>query len=152
MDKIRYDSSGEYDKKLTITDGSMFMNKSLKLSFQKGDWLAVVLVIVLTVLTAGFFMPKNTASEKKIIQIFHDNQLIKECSPDGEESFWVEGTYRNKIVISGGSVSVAESNCPGEDCVHSGRISHAGRSIVCLPNKVEIRIVGVENEVDFVVR
>jgi len=59
MDKIRYDSSGEYDKKLTITDGSMLMNKSLKLSFQKGDWLAVVLVIVLTVLTAGFFLPKS---------------------------------------------------------------------------------------------
>lgn len=128
------------------------MNKSLKLSFQKGDWVAVVLVILLMGLTAGLFLPKSTASEKKIIQIFQDNQLIKECSPDREESFWVEGTYRNQIVISAGSVSVAESNCPGGDCVHSGRISDAGRSIVCLPNKVEIRIVGAEDEVDFVVR
>jgi len=45
---------------------------------------------------------------------------------------------------------IAESTCPGNDCVHSGKIHSAGRSIVCLPNRVEIRITG-ESDVDYVV-
>ncbi|MBQ8917117.1 MAG: NusG domain II-containing protein, partial [Oscillospiraceae bacterium] len=45
---------------------------------------------------------------------------------------------------------IAQSTCPGEDCVHSGWISSPGRSVVCLPNRVEIRITG-SSEVDFVV-
>ena len=44
-----------------------------------------------------------------------------------------------------------ESDCPGRDCVHSGSIGSTGRSIVCLPNRVEIRVISAEADVDFVV-
>ena len=61
--------------------------------------------------------------------------------------------YTNRIEIKDGKVFITESDCPGEDCVHSGWISEGGRSIVCLPNRVEIRIEGeTESEVDFIVR
>ena len=33
-----------------------------------------------------------------------------------------------------------EADCPGKDCVHTGSISKAGSAIVCLPNRLEIRI------------
>ena len=49
------------------------------------------------------------------------------------------------------NIAITGSDCPGEDCVHSGWIKASGRSIVCLPNKVEIRIVGQSDDVDFVV-
>ena len=65
----------------------------------------------------------------------------------------IENNYTNKLVVKDGKVAIVESDCPGMDCVHSGRISGKGRSLVCLPNRVEIRIEGeMESEVDFIVR
>lgn len=128
------------------------MEGALRLSFRKGDWIAIIGVVVLGVAVAGFFCAKCVSSEVEVIQIFQNNQLIRECSLHTEESISVEGAYHNIIEISHGRVAIIESDCPGEDCVHSGFISQAGRSIVCLPNKLEVRIVGTSDDVDFIVR
>ena len=124
--------------------------ESMRLSFRKGDWIAAALVIVLICVSAVCFWSVD-GTESPIIQIYQNNTLVKECSLDKEETFVIEGAYENTIVIQGGKVAITKSDCPGEDCVHSGWISSMGRSIVCLPNRVEIRITG-ESEVDFVVR
>ena len=57
-------------------------------------------------------------------------------------------------VICDGKAAILESTCPGEDCVHSGWISQTGRSVVCLPNRAEVRIEGVSgaDDVDAVVQ
>ena len=57
---------------------------------------------------------------------------------------------RPTVVIRDGRAAILESDCPGGDCIHSGWISQPGRSIVCLPNRVELRIAG-QGDVDFVV-
>ena len=48
------------------------------------------------------------------------------------------------------SVRVSDSDCPGQDCVHTGPISRAGQSIVCLPAQVVISLVGAASDVDAV--
>ena len=48
------------------------------------------------------------------------------------------------------SVRVSDSDCPGQDCVHTGAISRAGQSIVCLPAQVVISLVGASSDVDAV--
>lgn len=126
------------------------MNNSLKLNFQKGDIIAIVLVIGFALALLFSFTQKNIGQESKI-QIFQDGSLIEERSLNTKETIYVNGTYKNTIVIDDGKVAITESNCPGEDCVHSGWISQAGRNIICLPNRVEVRIVGTDG-VDFVVR
>ena len=65
----------------------------------------------------------------------------------------IENSYTNKVMVKDKKVAIVESDCPGMDCVHSGWISGKGRSLVCLPNRVEIRVEGeMESEVDFIVR
>ena len=46
------------------------------------------------------------------------------------------------ITADGSGVRVADSDCPTQDCVHTGRISRAGQSIVCLPAQVAVQLVG----------
>ena len=53
----------------------------------------------------------------------------------------------NKIVIEKGSVHVSESSCPDGDEIAAGRIFKAGEMLVCLPNRLLIRITG-EKDVD----
>lgn len=129
------------------------MDSSLRLSFRKGDWLAIGIVAALALTVALLFVPGNGKNQDAVIQVYQNNVLVKECPLEAEEIFTITGDYNNTIVISEGKATIAESDCPGADCVHSGAISTIGRSIVCLPNKVEIRVAGqAEAEVDFVVR
>ena len=48
--------------------------------------------------------------------------------------------YYNVVVISGGTVSVTEASCKNQVCVKHGAISRSGESIVCLPNRLVVRI------------
>lgn len=56
--------------------------------------------------------------------------------------------HTNKITIKDGTVQMAYSDCKNQICVHDGSISKTNQSIVCLPNKVLIEIVGGEEEFD----
>lgn len=48
--------------------------------------------------------------------------------------------YYNVVEISGGSVRVSEASCKNQVCVHHSSISRPGESIVCLPNRLVVRI------------
>ena len=54
-----------------------------------------------------------------------------------------EGPARNALPPSGKSgLRVAASDCPTQDCVHTGMITRSGQSIVCLPARIIIRLEG----------
>lgn len=119
------------------------------LSFGRGDWIAVVLVVALALGVGLLFLPSSN-SGGEVVQIYQDGELIRELPLTAEALVEITGKYENTVEVHNGSVAMICSTCPGEDCVHSGRISRAGRSLVCLPNGVEIRIIG-SADIDFVV-
>ena len=118
--------------------------------FRKGDFLAIAIVAVLAVLVALCFFPKGSDSPVQA-QIYQSGDLIMSVSLEEDASFTITGKYTNVITVADGRIAVSASDCPGEDCVHSGAIHSSGRSIVCLPNSVEIRVVNAQSDVDFVV-
>lgn len=126
------------------------MKKNLRLSFQKGDIFAVLIVMCLIVLSGVLFLPRGE-TENGNVEIYKAGERIYVFPLTEDRTFSVDGEYRNVISVKDGRVSIIESDCPGTDCVHTGWISSAGRSIVCLPNRVEVRITSFD-EVDFVVR
>ena len=121
-----------------------------RLKFRKGDVLALLLVALLALGTGAAYTCMGNREEAKRVQVWHEGQLVREISLQSEETFRVEGDYISTVTVSGGRAAITASDCPGADCVHSGWIALPGRSVVCLPNRVEIRITG-EAEVDFVV-
>ena len=121
----------------------------MRLKFQKGDIFAVVLVIALALAVGLLFLPKS--AEGASVEIYHNGVLVKTVPLAVQEEFTLVGDYTNVIGVSDGTVSILHSDCPGRDCVHSGAISVPGRSLVCLPNGLEVRIVGKSSDVDFVV-
>ncbi|MBR6825259.1 MAG: NusG domain II-containing protein [Oscillospiraceae bacterium] len=126
------------------------MLDSKKLSFRKGDWIAVALVLILTVGVGLCFLSSGQETENAVVQIYQDGELLRELPLDGEATLTVGGKYENTLVVRDGTVAISHSTCPGEDCVHSGPIRKPGRSLVCLPNGVEVRITGT-GDIDFVV-
>ena len=120
------------------------MDKNSNFKFKFGDFMAVGLVFILAVIVFLGYLSANKSVENAKVQIYHNNELLQEFPLNSNEEiiYVVEGTYTNKIIIRDGEVFIEYANCPGTDCVHSGSISKPGRSLVCLPNKVEIRITG----------
>lgn len=122
----------------------------VRLGFQKGDFAAIGAVLALAAVVFALFLPARSG-DAAVVEIYQNGERLR-CFPlNADRQFTVTGDYTNVVTISGGKVAITESNCPGGDCVSCGWASSAGRSIVCLPNGVEIRIVGAQSEVDFVV-
>ncbi len=58
------------------------------------------------------------------------------------------------LEIKDNSASVVEAGCPDKVCVSSGKISSPGESIVCIPGRMSVKIIGEDggaDEADFIV-
>ena len=62
----------------------------------------------------------------------------------------IDGDFHLEIQVDSGGVCVTRSDCPGQDCVHTGRITRSGQSIVCLPEQVVIQLTGGTSDADVV--
>lgn len=120
----------------------------MRLRFQKGDMIAVAGVLLLAALVLLLFLPGERAA---YAEVYRNGELIKTVSLAQAQEFTVSGKYTNTVSVRDGRIAVTGSDCPGEDCVSCGWLDSAGRSIVCLPNGLEIRVVADGNGVDFVV-
>ena len=125
------------------------MKKEPNLSFGRGDWIAVVLVLVLAAAVLVLCLPRQ-GEENAVVQVWKEGELIYELPLHSDRELQIGGKYQNAVIIQNGRVYIRESTCPGGDCVHTKGISRSGQSIVCLPNRLELRITGT-GEVDFAV-
>lgn len=57
---------------------------------------------------------------------------------------------RNVIEIGNGCADVTEADCPDGLCERQRKIDESGESLVCLPNKVTVTVVGGDAEIDLV--
>lgn len=127
------------------------MNKKKRYCFLPADLLAVAAVVLpAAVIFFLFLLPART--EGACVRIYQNGRLLHTLSLEQDRELSVTGQYCCTVTVRDGAVAVTRSDCPGEDCVHSGWIRSPGRSIVCLPNGLEIRVVGQNGDVDFVVR
>ena len=122
----------------------------MKLRFQKWDIFAIAIVVVVAAMVLFLFLPDG-GSPAAYAEIYQDGKLVKTVSLSVDQEFSVTGKYTNTITICDGKIAVTQSDCPGEDCVSCGFTDSAGRSIVCLPNGLEIRVIAGDSDVDFVV-
>lgn len=120
----------------------------MQLRFQKWDIAVIAAVVLAAVLVFVAFLPNGDGAR---VQVYLDGKMVDTLPLDGELVRQYVGAYTNTVTVSSGKVAVTESDCPGGDCIHTGAISAYGRCIVCLPNGLEIRVVGKSGDVDFVV-
>ena len=115
--------------------------------------MIIFLVILLAIFIGVLFVMNTGTGQGTTICVYQDGIKIQELPLREDTEVLIQNIYTNKLAVKEGKTAIVESDCPGMDCVHSGWISGKGRSLVCLPNRVEIRIEGEEDsEVDFIVR
>lgn len=118
--------------------------------FKLGDLLAIAAVLGLAAVCFLAFLPSGH-EEAACARIYRNGELLMSVSLDQPQTFPVQGDYCNTVTVEHGTIAITASDCPGQDCVHSGAIHSPGRSLVCLPNGLEIRVMSGQSDVDFVV-
>lgn len=116
------------------------------------DALVVIIVVAFAVMTAAFVYGKNRG-ETLTATVKHRGQVAAQVALSTlteEKKITIDGQYHLIVTLTKDGVSVTESDCPGQDCVHTGRITRAGQSIVCLPEQVVVTLEGKTSAPDVV--
>ena len=95
----------------------------------------------------------ETGCSAVTVTITHRGALIQTIRLTGlteTKTVAIDGDYHLEIQVDSGGVCVTRSDCPGQDCVHTGRITRSGQSIVCLPEQVVIQLTGGTSDADVV--
>ena len=144
------------------------MNNSPKLTPGKYDLIVVAAVLALAALLGvRFWLPSEPESGTLLAVVEIDGAEVDRftLAQAAEET----RTYTNNGVTltvapcatvkrdaetrtqtETAGVRVVSSDCPTQDCVHTGQISRAGQSIVCLPAHIVITLAGADADYDLI--
>ncbi len=107
---------------------------------KKKDFILIFIVLLVIATTFGINYFINAKSGENI-EIYVDNELYKTYSIDDDDEIKIKSEEGYNIVkIHDHGVEITEASCPDKVCVNSGFITKPSESIVCLPNKVHIKI------------
>ena len=112
------------------------------------DAIVVVLVLALAIGTSWWFYGGLSRSGPAEYIITHRGEEIARGDLTEPREITVDGEYHLQIVCDGESIYVAHSDCPTQDCVRTAKATHPGQSIVCLPEQVIIKVVGMKTQSD----
>lgn len=134
------------------------MRPSPKLRPTAWDGLVVLCVILLALGLAFFQWRGGGSSEALTAVVSVDGAEVDRFSPgDLLESprTYTNNGYTLTVALGAGyegpnamppsgesGLCVTASDCPTQDCVHTGIIARSGQSIVCLPARIIIRLEG----------
>jgi len=133
--------------------GAGFGGAFLRRWWAPGDVLLVCAVVALSLLLIWQgFSGTSARSRKAVISV--NGKRVKEITlGDGRQELSVRGYQgESRLESEGGRVRMVDSACPDKLCVQTGWISRPGESIVCLPNRVVVEVVGDEEGPDVVNR
>ena len=108
---------------------------------KKKDFILIFIILLIAVVSFGINHFTNAKSGKQI-EIYVDNELYKTYDIDDEDEFKIESEEGYNVVkIHNHGAQITEASCPDKVCIHEGFITKPSESIVCLPNKVHIKII-----------
>jgi hypothetical protein len=82
-------------------------------------------------------------------EVYVINELVRTIDLREDGLIEVEGADAyNLLEVKDGTIRMAEANCPSQTCVHAGTKSASGSLIVCLPNRVVVKLTGAPEEAE----
>jgi hypothetical protein len=106
-----------------------------------GDKILVVGLLLFS-LVLNYFLVFNS-SDGKIAVIWVNGKEFKRIKLSQEQKLEFAGTQGRFIVqVKENAVRMLESTCPDKLCLQMGAISKPNQVIVCVPNRVVIKIEG----------
>lgn len=118
---------------------------------KKNDYFLIGLVLIISLIFIGFNFLKSKKNPEKIV-IYLDDKVYKEYPIDSNEDISIKtNSGFNKVKIHDKGVEIIDASCPDKVCVKTGFVNNSSKNIVCIPNKISIKIINNEkNDVDII--
>ena len=116
------------------------------LIFRKNDLFLIIGIVVLAVLMLVVFVRSAAGGGEAVLEITSGSSVYGVYPLNEDREISIED--KNTVIIKDGQVFMAEADCPDKLCVNSKPISSRGQSIVCLPNRIVLKIIGEETRDD----
>jgi hypothetical protein len=117
------------------------MKETRRPFFKTADW---ILIGGLLVVAAVAFLLLRRTPTGGVVEVQVDGTIVATLPLDVDTTYAIDGVGggHNTLVIADGKATIIEATCPDGVCVRHRAIDKAGQSIICLPNKVVVRVVG----------
>ncbi|WP_035766019.1 NusG domain II-containing protein [Butyrivibrio sp. NC2002] len=113
---------------------------------RKNSILLLCAIIIISFLIYGFNQAFGEKGEMVVISV--DGKDIESFPLSEDRKVRIEGYNGgyNDVVIKDGKAFVESADCPDCLCIEQGMIDSAGESVICLPHRVIIIILGKSNK------
>lgn len=119
---------------------------------KKGDIVIIVVGLVSAALVYFGYQLSFDQTTSRLLVVRSEGVIVSELAIDAttQASYTVDNQYgSNTIIVNNGHVYISEATCCNQICVKDGPIEKIGQSLICLPNRVTVEIMGKSNgEVD----
>ena len=119
---------------------------------RKNDLILILAALLLAAALWGALAVFRSEGVYALVTVNGEEYGRYALDKDTQQSI-ISGEHSNLLAISEGGARISEADCPDKLCVNQGEIRYSGQSIICLPHKVVVEIVGGErSNIDAVVR
>ncbi|MGF6375995.1 hypothetical protein M2140_001065 [Clostridiales Family XIII bacterium PM5-7] len=123
----------------------------MKNIIKKADIVLFILLALIGLGLSYLSATSGTAGQKVLVTV--DGQVYGTYSLAQDQTIEIkQKNHLNKITIKDGTVQMSSSDCKNQVCVKDGAIHLTHQSLVCLPNKVMVEVVGGEEEIDAIAK
>ena len=102
---------------------------------------ALLIAAVLGV-AAVLWLAVRPGGQGAAVLVLQDGEEIARYALDQDRTVTIGEADYNILEIRDGQASVVDANCGDHTCVRTGAVSRAGQRIICLPHRLEIRVMG----------
>lgn len=103
--------------------------------------IILVFTLLAVAVIALFVVNKFIYKKGAFVEIYSDSELIETLALDKNTEYEIKtGDSLNVFQIEDGFVFMKHADCPDKLCEKQGKISRGGETIVCLPNKIVVKI------------
>ena len=120
--------------------------KRMEERWKRRDFILLAGLLVCGIMLVGVYgwIRGGTPKTGPVLEVRVDGELVQSYPLDRETDVVLQGVNggTNHLHIADGQAWLSEASCPDKVCVHMGKISEAGQSIICLPNRMVLEVTG----------
>ena len=115
-------------------------------TIKAGDWFIIILFCALIIVSTKFLW---NLPQGEYLEIYKNNKILATYSLNQKITKIINGAKGDtKIIIDNGRVRFVSAPCTKKYCIHQGWINKANQTIICIPNKISISILGDKRNYD----
>ena len=110
--------------------------------------LGISLLLIASVLFVTDMINASSDNGNKVVIVSVDGKqtAVYPLNKNGTYELYGSHLGTNTLVIEDGKAYISEASCPDKQCMKQGKISRTGEMLVCLPNRVVVKIADSEND------